>query len=221
MINLSYKGKSFSQRENDGYVNLGQLCATHGKKFSNWIRLNSAEEYLSALAETLTQQNEPITQQNLIIADVNTIGGNSGTWGHPLVAIEVARWISPKFGVWLDVAMNSAGFLSKFSHQKNQKDDSGFVYLAIASQTRWCKIGMSKQPYKRMSSLQTGSPLEITLIHRIFTFDMVALEKALHDYYAAYSLRGEWFDLPAECIREFPAIANQLDTAIEQICLPQ
>ena len=100
-------------------------------------------------------------------------------------------------------------------------NNSGFVYLAQASQTRWCKIGMSKQPYKRMSSLQTGSPLEIILIHRIFTFNMVALEKSLHDYYAAYSLRGEWFDLPAECIQEFPAIANQLDTAIEQVCLPQ
>ena len=100
-------------------------------------------------------------------------------------------------------------------------NNSGFVYLAQASQTRWCKIGMSKQPYKRMSSLQTGTPLEITLIHRVFTFDMVALEKSLHDYYAAYSLRGEWFDLPVECIREFPAIANQLDTAIEQVCLPQ
>ena len=95
---------------------------------------------------------------------------------------------------------------------RTSKNVSGFVYLAQASQTRWCKIGMSKQPYKRMSSLQTGTPLEITLIHRVFTFDMVALEKSLHDYYAAYSLRGEWFDLPAECIREFPAIANQLDT---------
>ena len=100
-------------------------------------------------------------------------------------------------------------------------NNSGFVYLAQASQTRWCKIGMSKQPYKRMSSLQTGSPLEIILIHRIFTFDMVALEKSLHDYYAAYSLRGEWFDLPAECIREFPAIANELDSTLEQVCLPQ
>ena len=102
-----------------------------------------------------------------------------------------------------------------------KRDNSGFIYLAQASQTQWCKIGMSKQPYKRMSSLQTGSPLEIILIHRIFTFDMVALEKSLHDYYAAYSLRGEWFDLPAECIREFPAIANELDSTLEQVCLPQ
>ena len=101
MINLSYNGKSFNQRENDGYVNLGQLCATHGKKFSNWIRLNSAEEYLSALAETLTQSGAHIcTPDELVISGTNAIGGNSGTWGHPLVAIEVARWISPSFGVW-------------------------------------------------------------------------------------------------------------------------
>ena len=117
MINLSYNGKSFNQRENDGYVNLGQLCATHGKKFSNWSRLNSSGEYLQALAETLAQSHfSNISTGDLI---VSTIGGKDGsqTWGHPLVAIEVARWISPKFGVWLDVAMNPAGLLNKFSHQ--------------------------------------------------------------------------------------------------------
>lgn len=100
-------------------------------------------------------------------------------------------------------------------------DNSGFIYLAQASQTQWCKIGMSKQPYKRMQSLQTGSPLEIILIHRIYTFDAIALEKSLHEYFDAYRVRGEWFDLPAECIQEFPIIANQLDAAIEQVCLPQ
>lgn len=101
MINLSYNGKSFNQRESDNYVNLGQLCATHGKRFSNWYRLNSSAEYLYALAETLTQKDtQIITPENLVIADVDAIGGNAGTWGHPLVAIEVARWISPGFGVW-------------------------------------------------------------------------------------------------------------------------
>lgn len=104
---------------------------------------------------------------------------------------------------------------------KGRRDNSGFIYLAQASQTQWCKIGMSKQPYKRMQSLQTGSPLEIILIHRIYTFDAIALEKSLHEYFDAYRVRGEWFDLPAECIQEFPIIANQLDAAIEQVCLPQ
>lgn len=101
MIDLSYNGKTFNQRESDGYVNLGQLCATHGKKFSEWKRLKSTPEYLRATAETLTQLGVSIpTPENLVISDTNTIGGSAGTWGHPLVAIEVARWISPSFGVW-------------------------------------------------------------------------------------------------------------------------
>lgn len=100
MNSLVYNGKSFNQRESDGYVNLGQLCATHGKKFSNWNRLNSSGEYLIALAESLAQnQSSDMSSGELIIS---TIGGKDGsqTWGHPLVAIEVARWISPGFGVW-------------------------------------------------------------------------------------------------------------------------
>lgn len=95
MIDLSFNGKSFTQRS-DGYVNLGQLCATHGKKFHDWIRSKTAKAYLAALAES-----EPGIK-NLIVSDIDASGGRSGTWGHPLVAIEVARWISPEFAVWCD-----------------------------------------------------------------------------------------------------------------------
>lgn len=100
MNSLVYNGKSFNQRD-DNYVNLGELCATHGKRFHNWNRTQTAKDYLTALAETLAQSDAHIcTPDKLIISDVDAIGGNSGTWGHPLVAIEVARWISPAFGVW-------------------------------------------------------------------------------------------------------------------------
>lgn len=95
MIDLSFNGKTFTQRS-DGYVNLGQLCATHGKKFHDWSRSKNAKAYLAALAE-----NEPGIK-DLIITDTDAIGGKAGTWGHPLVAIEVARWISPEFAVWCD-----------------------------------------------------------------------------------------------------------------------
>ncbi|MGL4500172.1 MAG: KilA-N domain-containing protein, partial [Planktothrix sp.] len=104
MINsLTYNGQKINQRA-DGYVNLGELCATHGKKYANWSRLDSSQAYLEALAETLTESESHIWEANkLVIPDTNAIGGYSGTWGHPLVAIEVARWISPKFGVWCNI----------------------------------------------------------------------------------------------------------------------
>ena len=104
MTNLTYNGKSFNQRPSDNYVNLGQLCSTHNKRFSDWVRTQQAKEYLTALenslkAETLTGSGTHF-RVPLVQRDVDVSGGDSGTWGHPLVAIEVARWISPKFGVW-------------------------------------------------------------------------------------------------------------------------
>lgn len=117
-------------------------------------------------------------------------------------------------------AIRKSSDIADFLRNNRQASNkSGFVYLATTP-NKWCKIGMSKQPYKRMSSLQTGTPLEITLVHRIFTFDMPLLESKLHKYYQAYWLRGEWFDLSESMIAEFPLIANQIDAEIEQVCLP-
>jgi BRO family, N-terminal domain/Meiotically up-regulated gene 113 len=126
--------------------------------------------------------------------------------------------VAKKFQKWILKNMRLINSHIPYSDFSCPTDNSGFVYLASAG--TWYKIGMSKTPYKRMTSLQTGSPLEITLIHRIFTFDCKELEKALHDYYSAYWMRGEWFDLPQECVNEFPLVANQLDTTLEQSCLP-
>lgn len=103
MNSLQYKGKSFNQRE-DGYVNVGQLCATHDKKLNDWTRLKSSNDYLEALS---TNTQIPVMYQGdtkkqpkgEFLIEIY----QSGTWAHPLVAIEVARWISPEFGVWCNL----------------------------------------------------------------------------------------------------------------------
>lgn len=208
---FDYNGQIISRRH-DGFVNLTQMCQVNGKRLDNWIRLKQIQDYIECLKRSFT--SEVVYSKE---------GMNGGTWGHPVLASNLARWISIEFAVWVDTNLIDAIKIDNFTdflHSSNQ-DNSGFIYLAQASQTQWCKIGMSKQPYKRMQSLQTGSPLEIILLHRIYTFDAIALEKSLHEYFNAYRVRGEWFDLPAECIQEFPIVANQLDAVIEQVCLPQ
>ncbi len=72
-----------------------ELSATHCKKFHDWSRLNTSEEYLLAL-----NIDSGIPVSDLVTVSANAIGGTGTTWAHPLVAIEVARWISPAFGVW-------------------------------------------------------------------------------------------------------------------------
>lgn len=98
-----------------------------------------------------------------------------------------------------------------FGKFDNQADSTGFVYLVKQSINGFYKIGKSKNPYRRLQFLQTGSPLQLEIIERIFSFDCHRLESLLHEYYEAYWVRGEWFELPDECVKEFLSVATKLD----------
>ena len=107
-----------------------------------------------------------------------------------------------------------SGFES-WNPEERQHDKSGFVYLVKQSINGYCKIGKSKNPYKRLQSLQTGNPLEVVVLERVFSLDCFKLEHLLHQYFSAYWIRGEWFDLSDELISEFGAIAMKLDAEME------
>ena len=96
-----------------------------------------------------------------------------------------------------------------------QGDKAGFVYLIRQTVTPYYKIGKSKDPYKRMQRLQIGTPLELQIVSRVWSFDALRLESALHEYFDAYRVRGEWFDLPSELVGRFVAIATELDSENE------
>lgn len=100
----------------------------------------------------------------------------------------------------------------------NGNDQSGFVYLVRQMSTTYYKIGKSKNPYKRLESLQTGTPLEIQVIERYFSMDCTKLESLLHGYYSAYWVRGEWFDFPDGIVFEFLSVCRELDDKVER-CL--
>lgn len=88
--NFNYNG-TVIQRRDDGFVNLTQMCQANGKRLDNWIRLKSTKSYLETLSNSLT--SEVVKSEE---------GANGGTWGHPSVAINLARWISDGFAVWCD-----------------------------------------------------------------------------------------------------------------------
>lgn len=78
-------------RRNDGFVNLTQMCQANGKRIDNWLRLKQTQDYISVLSNSLT--SEVVYSEE---------GVNGGTWGHPSLAINLARWISAAFAVWCD-----------------------------------------------------------------------------------------------------------------------
>lgn len=89
LSSLVWNEQEINQRQ-DGYVNVGQMCAANGKLLSNWTQLKSASEYLEGLSEDI---GIPISQ--LMIVE-----NGKPTYAHPLIAIELARWISVPFSLW-------------------------------------------------------------------------------------------------------------------------
>jgi hypothetical protein len=97
-------GLQIGQRREDGYINATQMCQAGNKKWHEYWRLPSTQEYLTALAKDLGSDvilNKP-KRENPSSALVLTFrGGHSqqGTWVHPEVAVDLAAWISVEFRI--------------------------------------------------------------------------------------------------------------------------
>jgi hypothetical protein len=82
--------------------------------------------------------------------------------------------------------------LHEVIEKPNTKNQITSIYLMIDNNTGYYKIGRSKNPKIRESTLQSEKPT----IQMIFNIEgKVHDEKALHDMYSDKRIRGEWFDL--------------------------
>ena len=80
-------------REEDGYINITQLCKAGGKKFNHWNSIDKTKRFLDVLSSSAgIPANEIIKYES---------GSNieRSSWAHPQVAINIAQWISPEFDV--------------------------------------------------------------------------------------------------------------------------
>jgi hypothetical protein len=68
------------------------------------------------------------------------------------------------------------------------------VYFIQCTKTKAVKIGISNNPLRRLSALQTGYPFDLILLRVIKTPAPRKLEKLLHKKMEDFHLRGEWFD---------------------------
>lgn len=91
----SYNGTKISRRTTDGFVNATAMCKANGKQWAGYFRTDRATLYLEALSSSLHFRVDELYQ-------VKEGGNGGGTWVHPQVAIDLARWISAPFAVWMD-----------------------------------------------------------------------------------------------------------------------
>ncbi len=84
---------------------------------------------------------------------------------------------------------------------------AGYVYvIRDVSHTGQYKIGRTNHPATRLNQFGVTLPFETKVIAILETNDAPALERELHQYYAARRTRGEWFDLTDRQIQEIRSV---------------
>ncbi|ULJ67471.1 KilA-N domain-containing protein [Wielerella bovis] len=136
---LSFQNFTVSFRA-DGYLNATEIAQSFGKRVQHYLANERTQEYITALAEAVkTASGNPETQNRATAENQLVIvkkGGNDksaqGTWLHPKLAIDFARWLNPKFAVWCDMQ------IEKILHQnsgspKTTADDRTGLRQAVSA----------------------------------------------------------------------------------------
>jgi hypothetical protein len=87
------KNYNIKHRDEDGFINVTDLCKAGDKSFKAWKRLQKTTAFLKVLS------GKVLIHTSKLISTEQTSNTNKTTWVHPQVAINIAQWISPKFDV--------------------------------------------------------------------------------------------------------------------------
>jgi len=92
-----WNGHPIQRRQMDGYVNATAMCKAGDRRWNHYVTNDRTAEYLQALSRSAG------IPADLLVASIGN-GPNHlrGTWIHPRLAVDLARWISPAFAVWMD-----------------------------------------------------------------------------------------------------------------------
>ena len=135
-------GYIIESREEDGYIDVTNLCTAGKKKFNHWNSLSKTTAFIKELSSTTGIPVVELIKQNT--------GGNGDrhTWVHPQVAINIAQWISPQFDVkvssWvLEVMMTGKIDITNTKSYRELQQDNKNKQLKIQLMT---KKYVKKQP---------------------------------------------------------------------------
>ena len=77
-----------------------------------------------------------------------------------------------------------------------------YVYIIGSDQPPY-KVGISKNPQRRLAALQTGHPERLQIHHQVATpaAQTRLLEAVIHNNLKLHRCNGEWFDMPLDKLK--------------------
>lgn len=103
----------------------------------------------------------------------------------------------------------------KFEEVKKRKEEldillEGKAEIYLIKCEQYHKIGFSTNSWQRFNDLNgTGMPFKLELVYYGFMDDARKLEKDMHKKFVDKRVKGEWFELTDEDIREFKEICDK------------
>lgn len=98
IVTFNYEGTPISFNRGDAVmVNATEMAKPFGKRPVDWLNLPSTKEFIIELSNV--RKSNISDFQPLITQQGSPVNGG-GTWMHEDVAMEFARWLSPKFAIW-------------------------------------------------------------------------------------------------------------------------
>lgn len=140
-LRRSWNGTPITRRTTDGYVSATAMCKANGKLWGHFFETDRCAEYLEALSETI---GKPIVGAGGLVQTREGRGG--GTWVHPDVATELARWISASFSVFVNQWFREA--------VENQQQAPAAVPVPVATQQAF---GFAEQILEALEKRRNGN----------------------------------------------------------------
>lgn len=190
----TYEGYPITFENKDGkmMVNATQMAKAfgHGKEPNYWLKTQAAKDFIEAL----------IASRNLDAADLQRVvngGKDFGTWFHEDVALEYARWLSPKFAIWcndhikelLTTGSTSLALPTDYLSALKALVKSEEEKQALALEN---KVMKPKADYcdKVLTSQSTFTTTQVAKGYGISS--AMKLNKMLKDHHIMFKQSGEW-----------------------------
>ena len=156
IITRTYQGHEVTYNI-DGWINATLEAEKHGKRLDKWFEAEGTKEYIATLCEMTHTPKTGYVKTSKARSDR---GG--GTWLHPKLAVNFARWLDVRFAIWCDEQIdNIIRGKDNWRIKRHAAASSSKVMSALLDEFR-ATIGKETANYHHMNehklvnSLMTG-----------------------------------------------------------------
>lgn len=93
IITCTYQGHELIYQD-DGWFNATKAAEKFNRRVDHWLKAGETADYIKALCEISNTPKKGYLKTKR--------GNNGGTWLHPKLAVNFARWLDVRFAIWCD-----------------------------------------------------------------------------------------------------------------------